>query len=456
MKFGIFYEHQLPRPWTDDSEYRLIQDALGQIEYADALGIDYAWEVEHHFLEEYSHSSAPEVFLAAASQRTKNIRLGHGIVQTPPPFNHPARIAERIAMLDLVSGGRADFGTGESSSEAELGGFMVDPETKRAMWEEGLRVAVRCMTETPFTGHSGDFVTMPPRNVVPKPRQKPHPPLWVACSRRDTIHLAAQKAIGALAFAFVDPEEAKLWVDDYYATLEREAVPIGDAVNANVACVTTFMCHDDEDEAMRRGLEGANFFGYSLAHYYVFGRHQPGVTDVWQEFVQRRSEHGYDPEAVTAASENDDRLGAKVVEQGIGGLRGAIGTPDQLREYLRRYEECGVDQVIFCFQAGKNRNEHILEALELFGREVLPEFKDRDEKTQAAKHERLAPVIDTVMARKPAEDHPPLPSPDYAFPSIPRAMADRFGSDEFHKMLDDVAEQSAMGPGSIEGLINNR
>ena len=454
VKFGIFYEHQLPRPWTDDSEYRLIQDALDQIEYADSLGIDYAWEVEHHFLEEYSHSSAPEVFLAAASQRTKNIRLGHGIVQTPPPFNHPARIAERIAMLDLVSGGRADFGTGESSSEAELGGFMVDPERKRAMWEEGLRVAVRCMTETPFTGHSGEFVTMPPRNVVPKPRQKPHPPLWVACSRRDTIHLAAQKAIGALAFAFVDPEEAKYWVDDYYATLAKEAVPIGDAVNANVACVTTFMCHDDEDEALRRGLEGANFFGYSLAHYYVFGRHQPAVTNVWDEFEQRRAEHGYDPEAVIAAAENDDRLGAKVVEQGIGGLRGAVGTPDQLREYLRRYEECGVDQVIFCFQAGKNRHEHIMEALELFGREVLPEFKDRDEQRRAQKQARLAPVIDAVMARKPADDHPPLPSADYAFPAIPRAMADRFGNDDFHQMLDQFAEQSAIGPGGIEGLIS--
>jgi alkanesulfonate monooxygenase SsuD/methylene tetrahydromethanopterin reductase-like flavin-dependent oxidoreductase (luciferase family) len=191
MKFGVFYEHQLPRPWDDGSEQRLIQDALDEIELADSLGIDYVWEVEHHFLEEYSHSSAPEVFLAAASQRTQRIRLGHGIVQTPPAFNHPARIAERISMLDLVSNGRVDFGTGESSSEAELGGFMVEPEHKRAMWEEGLRVAVRCMSETPFTGHAGEFVTMPPRNVVPKPVQRPHPPLWVACSRRDTIHLAA-------------------------------------------------------------------------------------------------------------------------------------------------------------------------------------------------------------------------------------------------------------------------
>ena len=225
MKFGLFYEHQLPRPWDEDSEYTLLQNALEQCELADKLGIQACWEVEHHFLEEYSHSSAPEVFLAAVSQRTKQMRLGHGIVQTPPPFNHPARVAERISTLDLISGGRVDFGTGESSSEAELGGFLIDPIEKREMWEEGLRVAVRCMTEEPFTGVHGKYVTMPPRNVVPKPRQKPHPPVWVACSRRDTIHLAAQKGIGALSFAFIDPEDARHWVGDYYGTLEREGVP---------------------------------------------------------------------------------------------------------------------------------------------------------------------------------------------------------------------------------------
>ena len=456
MKFGIFYEHQLPRPWDDESEYRLLQDALEQIEFADRIGIDYVWEVEHHYLEEYSHSSAPEVFLAAASQRTTRIRLGHGIVQTPPGFNHPARVAERIATLDLVSGGRVDFGSGESSSEAELGGFMIDPDRKRAMWEEGLRVAVRCLTEAPFTGHSGEFVTMPPRNVVPKPRQKPHPPLWVACSRRDTIHMAAQKGLGALSFAFIDPEEARFWVDDYYGTLERDGVPLGDAVNPNLACVTTFMCHPDEEEALRRGLEGANFFGYSLAHYYVFGRHQPARTDVWAEFQKRRAEQGYDPDAVTAAAQNQERLGAKVVEQGVGGLRGAVGTPEQLREYLRRYEECGVDQVIFCYQAGKNRHDHIMEALELFGREVLPEFAERDERAQRAKAERLAPIVEQVMARKPADDHPPLPADEYEFPAIPRAMADRFGNDQFHQMLDTFAEQAALNPQGINSLIQNR
>ena len=455
MKFGIFYEHQLPRPWEEGAEHRLIQDALDEITLADALGIDYVWEVEHHFLEEYSHSSAPEVFLAAASQRTKRIRLGHGIVQTPPAFNHPARIAERIAMLDLVSGGRAEFGSGESSSEAELGGFMIEPEHKRAMWEEGLRVAVRCMSETPFTGHSGDYVTMPPRNVVPKPMQRPHPPLWVACSRRETIHLAAQHGIGALAFAFVDPEEAKHWVDDYYSTLANVGVPIGDAVNANVACVTTFMCDRDEETALARGIEGANFFGYSLAHYYVFGRHAPAETDVWAEYQARRAEHGFDPVAVAMAARDNDRLGAKVVEEGFGGLRGAIGTPDQVREYLRRYEACGVDQVIFCSQAGKNRHEHIMESLELFGKEVLPEFAEREPQRERDKQERLAPIIDAVMARKPASDHPPLPAPDYSFPAIPRAMADRFGADQFHEMLDHIAEQTAAGENPIEEFLRN-
>src|SRR5512147_2195754 len=145
MQFGIFYEHQIPRPWPKGAEQRLFQEALDQVELADRLGIDYAWEVEHHFLEEYSHSSAPEVFLAACSQRTNRIRLGHGIVQLPFGFNHTARVVERINTLDLISDGRVDFGTGESSSEAELGGFLVDRATKREQWEEALDAATRMM-----------------------------------------------------------------------------------------------------------------------------------------------------------------------------------------------------------------------------------------------------------------------------------------------------------------------
>lgn len=441
MKFGVFYEHQLPRPWEEGSELKLISDALEQVELADRMGFDVVWEVEHHFLEEYSHSSAPEVFLAACSQRTKNIRLGHGIVQTAPLYNHPARTAERIAMLDLVSGGRVEFGSGESSSEAELGGFMIDPAFKREMWLEGLEVAIRCMTEVPFTGIEGKYVTMPPRNVVPKPVQKPHPPLWVACSRRDTILLAAEKGIGALSFAFIDPEEAVHWITDYEKTLADSCVPVGKSVNPSVACVTPMMCAATEEEALRRGLEGGNFFGYSLGHYYVFGNHRPGSTDVWNEYITKRAEHGYSPEVAVALEQ--ERLGAKVAAGDTTGLRGATGSPDQIREYCRRFEEAGVDQLIFVMQAGNNQHEHICESLELFGKEVLPEFKDRDDAAVAAKAKRLEPVIEQAMARK-TDDAPKLPE-DYSFPAIPLRMIEASGNEEGKKWLDRFAEDRAKG-----------
>ena len=447
MKFGLFYEHQMGRPWDGDSEVRLIQDALEQVEFADSLGIQYVWEVEHHFLEEYSHSSAPEVFLAACSQRTKNMRLGHGIILTAPQFNHPARTAERVSMLDLVSNGRVDFGSGESSSEAELAGFGVNPLEKREAWLEGLETAVRCMVETPFTGVDGTYVTMPPRNVIPKPRQKPHPPLWVACSRRDTILLAAQKGIGALTFAFIDPEEAVNWVTEYERTFMEECVPVGFAVNPQVACVSPMMLHHDEAEAIRRGAEGSNFFGYSLGHFYVFGEHRPGRTDVWAEYIERRSAQGYDPEAVAAAVNEGVKagtLGAKQASGDTAGLRGSVGTPEQVREYLRRFEDAGVDQVIFVLQAGRNRHEHIMESIEIFGKEVLPEFLDRDEAQVKAKATRLAPAIEAAMARRAAV-YEPKDVGDYSFPALPRQWAKALGSKELDATLDQWADDRATG-----------
>ena len=408
MKFGIFYEHQLPRPWDDDSEHRLLKDALEQVELADRLGIDYVWEVEHHFLEEYSHSSAPEVFLAAASQRTSRIRLGHGIVQLPFNFNHTARVAERIATLDLVSDGRVDFGTGEASSEAELGGFLIDRDEKRAQWEEALDAVTRMFVEAPFAGYDGEFFKMPVRGVVPRPLQRPHPPLWVACSRRETIHLAATKGIGALSFSFIEPAEAKAWVDNYYATVaSEECVPGGFAVNPNVAVVLPLMCHADEDTAIARGLDGAHFFGFSLGHYYVFGTHRPGRTNVWDEFEEKRDLFGFRRQT---AAQTGQTLGAQLFEQGLGALRGAVGTPDQVRDLLRGYEDAGVDQVIFVSQAGRNRHQHICESLELFATEVLPDFAEHEDEREKAKLERLAPAIDAALARR----SPPREAPDVA------------------------------------------
>jgi alkanesulfonate monooxygenase SsuD/methylene tetrahydromethanopterin reductase-like flavin-dependent oxidoreductase (luciferase family)/putative sterol carrier protein len=408
MRFGIFYEHQMPRPWAEGAEEKLLNDALEQVELADKVGIDYVWEVEHHLLEEYSHTSAPEVFLAAASQRTKNIRLGHGIVQIPPGFNHPARVAERVSTLDLVSGGRVEFGTGESSSQAELGAFGVDRDTKRQQWEESIDAITRMFVEEPFGGYDGRWTSMPPRSVLPKPKQKPHPPLWVACSRRETILMAARRGIGALTFAFIEPEQAREWVDEYYSLIaSEECVPAGFAVNPSFAVVLPMMCHSDEQTAIERGIDGAHFFGYSLAHYYVFGDHRPGITNVWEEFQAKRADYGFAREIINA---DEGPLGVKILEQGLGSLRGAIGTPEQLTEMIERYRDVGVDQMIFVSQSGPNKHEHICESFELFGKKVLPKFTDGRDELEAANRERLAEACERALSRRaPARK----PDPNY-------------------------------------------
>jgi len=398
MRFGLFYEHQHPRPWSEGSEEKLLMDALEQIELADKVGFDYIWEVEHHFLEEYSHSSAPEVFLGAASQRTKNIRLGHGIVQLPSRFNHPARVAERIATLDLISGGRVDLGTGEGSSQMELGGFGVPREHKRSQWEESLDAIARMFVEEPFAGYDGKFVTIPPRNVIPKPKQKPHPPLWCACSQRETILLAARKGLGALSFSFAEPEDAKEWSDAYYDRIASdECVPAGFDVNPTFAVTLPMMCHEDEATAIDRGIDGAHFFGYSLAHYYVFGEHRPGATNVWEQFLEHREQFGFARDLIKPEGE---ALGMKVLEGALGSMRGAVGTPDQIVELIERYEAAGVDQIIFVSQAGGNRHEHVCESIELFGKQVLPRFAERADEIDKARRDRLSDAIGTALERR--------------------------------------------------------
>ena len=377
MKFGLFYEHQVPRPWQPDSEHRVLHEALEQIELADRLGYDFAWEVEHHFLEEYSHSSAPEVFLAACSQRTRQMRLGHGIALMPPGFNHPARVAERIAVLDLVSGGRVEWGTGESTTALELAGFGIDPAQKQAMWQEATEQAANMLALTPYPGFKGRYFEMPCRNLVPKPMQRPHPPIWLACSRRESIHRAARMGLGVLAFAFVEPEQAGAWVKEYYEIIKSDqCVPIAHTVNPNIALVSGFSVHADGEEAIRRGLEGFQFFGFSLGHVAIFGEHRPGRTDVWERFLAAK--------------------GSLKNSAGEGG----IGTPARVRDHLERYEAVGVDQVIFVQQCGRNRHEHICEGLELFARELHPEFRRRDEVRERRKREELAPYVAAALARR--------------------------------------------------------
>ena len=355
MKFGIFYELQLPRPWHPGDEQTLYQNALSQIELADQLGYDHAWQVEHHFLEEYSHSPAPESFLAAASQRTKNIRLGHGICQLTT--NHPARVAERIATLDLLSNGRCEFGMGESASETELTPFGVKMEDKREIFEEAVR-AIFPMFKDGGSEHHGKYFDMPLRNVLPKPAQKPHPPLWVACSQLETLAKCGEWGMGALGFQFVSADAAHAWVHAYYNAFVKRQKKLADyQTNPNIALVSFFMCAKTDEEARERA-DGDTFFQFSLKYYGASSGRQrppPGTVNMWDEYNKWKKAN---PEAHAAALR--------------GGL---IGSPDTIRRKLQKFQSSNIDQVVLLNQAGKNTHEHICESLELFARDVMPEFQ---------------------------------------------------------------------------------
>jgi alkanesulfonate monooxygenase SsuD/methylene tetrahydromethanopterin reductase-like flavin-dependent oxidoreductase (luciferase family) len=355
MKFGIFYELQLPRPWAPGDEHRLYQNALEQIELADRLGYDYAWQVEHHFLEEYSHSPIPESFLAAASQRTKQIRLGHGIMQLTT--NHPARVAEKVATLDLLSNGRCEFGMGESASITELEPFGVEMENKREIFEEAVRAIMPMFKDGP-SQHQGKYFNMPLRQVVPKPLQKPHPPLWVACSQLETLAKCGEWGMGALGFQFVSADAANAWVHAYYNAFVKRQNKLCEYVsNPNLALVSFFMCAPTDEEARARA-DGDTFFQFALRFYAAApGRRRPpaGTVNMWEEYQKWKQAN---PDAHQAALR--------------GGL---IGSPETIRRKLRRFQSSNIDQVVLLNQAGRNTHEHICESLELFAREVMPEFQ---------------------------------------------------------------------------------
>jgi alkanesulfonate monooxygenase SsuD/methylene tetrahydromethanopterin reductase-like flavin-dependent oxidoreductase (luciferase family) len=376
MRFGVFYELQLPKPWAEDSELRLVQEAIEQVQLADRIGIDHAWAVEHHFLDEYSHCSASEVFLSALAAKTERIRVGFGIRQVIPNYNHPSRTAEAVAMLDLISNGRVDFGIGEGATRLELHGYGIPAKRKQALAFEAAEQIANMMVMDPYPGFEGEGFSLPCRNVLPKPVQKPHPPMWLACTNRKTIETAARNGLGALAFTFVDPEEAKNWADTYYSIIKSdECVPLGHMVNANIAVVAGFSLHNDPEEGHRRGADGFAFFRYAI-NALVANDAKPGRSTLWEEYEALR-----DRDLPTIGSPG-------------------IGTPADFSRFVHEFEDSGVDQIIFLQQGGRNRHEHICESLELFGSEVLPEFIPGRDEREAKKAEELAPYIEKALARK--------------------------------------------------------
>ena len=226
MKFGLMYEIQVPEPHYPGIEAERYKQVMAQVELADDVGFDYFWTVEHHFLREFSHCSAPEVLYGALSQRTKRIRIGHAVALLPGAYNHPVRVAERAAVLDIVSDGRMDLGTGRSTTLIEMDGFEVDPETTKAQWREAIGMIPRMWTEDPFS-HSGEFYNIPPRSVIPKPVQDPHPPMWMACSQPASFGEAGELGVGRPLLQPRRPRTAGGTGPAFIAKLSKNAQPIG-------------------------------------------------------------------------------------------------------------------------------------------------------------------------------------------------------------------------------------
>jgi alkanesulfonate monooxygenase SsuD/methylene tetrahydromethanopterin reductase-like flavin-dependent oxidoreductase (luciferase family) len=264
------------------------------------------------------------------------------------------------------------------------------------------------MVMEPYPGFEGRSFKMPCRNVLPKPVQKPHPPMWMACTNRDTIKVAASLGVGALAFSFIDEAEARTWSQIYYDIIKSEAcVPLGHRVNANIAMVSAFSLHADRAEAARRGQEGFEFFRYAISAL-VTNDAVPGRSKLFEQFQRERS----------GGALGADAAGTEALSGAFQQSRG-IGTADDFRAHVRSFEAAGVDQIILLQQAGRNRHDHICESLDLLAREVLPEFASGAAERERRKADELAPFIEKALARK--KRMPPLADAD--IPIVPAAVA---------------------------------
>ena len=358
MKFGIFFEISVPRPWGPESEHDVYHECLEQVRLADELGFDQVWAVEHHFLEEYSHCSAPELFLTAAAMQTKNIRVGHGIVVCVPQFNHPVRVAERAAVLDILSHGRLELGTVRSSTWTELAGFQANPDETKKTWDEYVRTIPRMWTQERF-GYEGRAFSMPTRAVLPKPYQKPHPPMWVAVTSPGTEIDAAERGLGCLGLTFGGFGEQERKVEEYRRRI-RGCEPAGAFVNEQVNTVNFLFCHEDDAYGVRTGQRLSGTFNY----------HAEQLLAARQAYPTRSYPNlGLLP-ALRRQAQTD---GGDGVPEGL-----AIGDPERIIRAVKGWESTGIDRINFMLNAVETvPQEEVLASMRLFAKEVMPKFAEK-------------------------------------------------------------------------------
>jgi len=370
MKFGLLYEMETPRPWHALSEYNIYWEALAQIELADRIGLDYVWEVEHHFLEEYSHSPAPEVFYGAVTQRTKNIRIAHGVRLLPFNFNHPIKVAEQAAVLDIMSNGRVDIGTGRSTTAQELDGFGVNYDRTRDEVKEALEIIVKAWTED-ILEYNGKLIQVPPRRVVPKPIQKPHPPMWMACVAPDSYAIAGDRGLGVLSFS-LNWEQVQKSMEEYRKASAQRSNQIPKVANEEFAGL--IVCHvaeNKEEEAI--GLEGARWFMHNVAK-------------LFEPLMVKNKLYSYEYLRMLMAMNLDpkDASDAELKEHHMV----VVGNPDEVIRKLENFQKSGMNQVICFKQAGRIPHANIMQSLKRMGRHVLPYFNPH--RTIALEENRFA------------------------------------------------------------------
>ena len=362
MEFGIFNSLYVPHQVTDGVpdpqvvQHQRLMDEITWTKAADRSGFKYTWATEHHFLTEYSHLSANESFLAYLAGVTERIHLGSGIFNITPPVNHPARVAERVAMIDHLSEGRFEFGVGRGSSSTEQKGFGIpDPELTKEMVDEVFPQFKRMWSTTDYR-YDGKFFSMPPRNVLPKPYTDPHPPLWIAAGNPSTFEKAARMGVGVLCFAMGPPDMLKPLVEIYKNTIDQ-AEPVGDYVNNNVMITSQMLCLDDGQKAREISCDMNASYQNSLVFHYLDTFPKPPFVPDWPELI---------PEPTL-----DD------IEQRIQAGNVVVGTPEECEKAVRGYVDTGADQLVFGQLSSTMPIEVAVESVETFGSELIPIF-DKD------------------------------------------------------------------------------
>ncbi|MDT4892447.1 MAG: hypothetical protein QOE97_1482 [Pseudonocardiales bacterium] len=378
FKIDLLFEVEVPRPWADGKERDRFHEAIEQAAFADEMGFDTIWFVEHHFLEEAAHSSAPDALLGALTQRTSRVRLGFGVALMPGRVNHPIRVAERAAVMDILSDGRLEVGTGRSSSPYQLRAFGVDVANTREEWEEATRLLPKLWTEEKFAYHGRFFDWDDEITVVPRPVQKPHPPLWVASTQPDTCALAGQKGLGLLMPQLGGPDNARESIAAYKAAVAAPSDPLGMFVNDQCALFTCAFTNDDDDRARVLGGEASMWYLKTLATIYSgdwAGQPLDSVPDSYRYHAEVRRKGLVSGGTLQTGMRGSDLDSADAYEKMIDSGAFCVGDPQQVLANIERYRAAGADRVVCVMQLADLRHEDLMRSIELFGTSIIPAIR---------------------------------------------------------------------------------